>query len=187
MKINVWTTAIGAAISLAVGLVPAAASAQGTAQIAQAGLPSYAREERTIRGRIVSINGDDLRLRDEHGNLGTIRLHDGTVINPTGLKLVVGMNVSVLGYGDGATFSVTQIDTPYNTYASGEDYGAPAPAYGAPYPAYPYYGPPYPAYGYYPPYPPYAYYGPAYWGPAYSFGIGFGGWGFGFHGRWGWR
>jgi hypothetical protein len=133
------------------GLVGSRAEAQ------PANLPSYATGEESIRGRIVAFDGKyGLQIRDERGFVDNVRLHDGTVINPTGLRLSPGQSVTILGHNTGKTFEANQIDTPYANYGA-------APAFG--------YGP---AYGYYP--YPYAYRGyPA-------FGIGFRSGGFGFRG-----
>ncbi len=39
-------------------------------------------------------------------------LHQGTIINPTGLTLEPGMNVTIDGYADGSNFDAMEIDTP---------------------------------------------------------------------------
>lgn len=107
------------------------------------GAPSYARPstEQTIRGRIRSIDGkyrieivdDRTRLIDE------VELHQGTIINPTGITLEPGMHVRITGYNAGPVFEANEIDTPYH-YAA-----VPVPVYYGPgwwYPGYPYgYGP----------------------------------------------
>jgi hypothetical protein len=88
-------------------------------------VPSYATQQQAypadenIHGRIASFDGGyDLRVRDERGYLDTVRLHPGTIINPTGLTLAPGMVVSVLGYNAGSYFSANQIDTPYQFYGA---------------------------------------------------------------------
>jgi len=113
-------------------------------------LPSYAEQDETIHGIVSSSNGYDLSVRDERGFIDKVKLHDGTVINPTGLKLASGQTVTVHGHTQGNVFEANEIDTPYHfRYAY-----APGPYY---YPAYGYWG-----------YRPW--YGPGY----YHVGIGFG-------------
>jgi hypothetical protein len=109
-------------------------------------LPSYARpapynQDQAVRGRIDSIDGTfHITVRDERGYLNSVELHQGTIINPTGLTLAPGMSVTILGYGQGNTFFANEIDTPY-TYAG----PVPAPVYYGPgwwYPGFGYgYGP----------------------------------------------
>jgi hypothetical protein len=101
--------------------------------------PSYASNEEVVRGRVLSFNGAyDLQLRDDRGFVDNVRLHQGTVINPTGLTLEAGMSVTMYGYNRGNIFAANEIDTPYQqTYAL-----YPVPVYPYPYPyPYPYYGP----------------------------------------------
>jgi hypothetical protein len=108
--------------------------------------PSYAHNEEQISGRISSIPGKyDIEIRDSRGYIDRVRLRDGTVINPTGIRLATGMSVTVFGVNRGQVFEASEINTPYNVY------GYAYPAYG-PYPAYPvtwwgYSGYPYPYYG----------------------------------------
>jgi hypothetical protein len=118
-------------------------------------VPSYASGEERLDGRVTSYDGKyGLQVRDERGYLDNIRLHNGTVINPTGLRLSPGQTVTVLGHNSGATFDANEIDTPYADYGAGYAHG-------------------YPAYGYYP----YGYYGyPAFGLGLRERGFGFGGW-----------
>jgi hypothetical protein len=144
--------AIVAAGLAASGLCALPAAAQ------PAHLPSYASGEETIRGRIASIDGKyHLQVRDERGYLDRVTLHDGTVINPTGLRLSPGQSVTIMGHTNGKSFEANEIDTPYANYG---------PVYACGYPPYGYYPYPYP-------YPYRAY-------PA--FGFGFRDRGFGFRG-----
>jgi hypothetical protein len=123
-------------------ILPLAAAAQGVPTYAQAGappsyaqpgVPSYATQDQQLHGRIASFDGGyNLQVRDDHGYLDNVRLHQGTVINPTGLTLASGMIVSVNGYNQGSFFSANEIDTPYQLYG-------PVPYY-AGHPWY-YYGP----------------------------------------------
>jgi len=135
-----------------IGLVsPLAANAQD--------LPSYARpgvgsNDQTIRGRIQSIDGTfHLTLLDERGFVDSVQLHQGTIVNPTGLTLAAGMSVTITGYNSGSSFDANEIDTSYT--------------YDGSYPAPVYYGPGwwYPGYGYG-------------YGPSFSLGLVFGNGGF---------
>ena len=91
-------------------------------------VPSYAQpapnDEAQLRGRISGFDGGySLQVRDERGYVDQVRLHPGTIINPTGLTLAPGMTVSVLGYNAGSYFAANEIDTPY-TFNGGVPYYA---------------------------------------------------------------
>ncbi len=141
--------------------------------------PSYAvASQQTIKGTITGFNGAyTVYVQDEKGYGDNIQLHDGTVINPTGLKLQEGMRVTIYGYPNGPVFQAYRIDAPYPNYGYGGQYGGAYGAYGG---AYPYYGGYYGAYGY-------PYYGGYYgtpWYPLWGVGFGwFGGWP-GYYGGW---
>jgi hypothetical protein len=83
-------------------------------------------------------------VHDSKGYMDTVRLHKGTVINPTGIKLEPGFRVTIMGHPAGSVFVANEIDTPYHMVGYPGYYG------------YPYWGYPY------------------YWGPAVNFGFGFG-------------
>jgi hypothetical protein len=94
-----------------------------TARVQAQDVPSYAARpvsaDQNIHGRIISFDGGyNVGVRDERGYVDNIRLHPGTVINPTGLTLAPGMIVSVLGYNAGSYFSANEIDTPYTFYGA---------------------------------------------------------------------
>jgi len=102
----------------AIGLLaPISAAAQD--------MPSYAQsapQDQQVRGRIASFDGAyDLTVRDDNGYIDNVRLHQGTIINPTGLTLAPGMVVSILGYNAGPFFAANEVDTPY-TYYGGVPY-----------------------------------------------------------------
>ena len=140
-----------AIISISSGLAVSPALAQPN----YAQPPSFAVRMDTIHGRIVSFDGHyALTVRDNRGYLDRIKLHDGTIINPRGLRLSAGMLVTVSGRPSESALLAYEIDTRYH-----EDSG--------------YYGPGYPAYPAY-----YPYYACCY-APYYSVGIGlhFGGYG----------
>jgi hypothetical protein len=92
-------------------------------------IPSYAAPpqysaDQNIHGRVASFDGGyNLSVRDERGYIDNVQLHQGTIINPTGLTLAPGMVVSILGYNAGNYFSANEIDTPYEFY-SGSPYYA---------------------------------------------------------------
>lgn len=112
---------------------------------AAAELPSYARpvspnSDDVISGIIASIDDKyEITVRDDRGFVDDVRLHQGTIINPTGLTLQPGMRVTIFGYNAGAWFEANQIDTPYRYIPR------PVPVYYGPgwwYPGFPYgYGP----------------------------------------------
>ena len=81
-------------------------------------MPSYAHpnNQQLIRGRIDSVDGtwQISVLDDSNGYIDKIGLHQGTVINPTGITLQPGMRVTIFGYPAGAVFEANKIDTPYD-------------------------------------------------------------------------
>ena len=59
------------------------------------------------RGVIASVNGTNVRLEDGR----TIFLHNGTVINPTGITLRAGQRISVMGSRGGrGAINANEID-----------------------------------------------------------------------------
>jgi hypothetical protein len=103
--------ATATAIAVAGLIFPAAAMAQNVPSYAQ---QSYANGDQTIQGRIASIDGTfDITVQDDNGYTDAVELHQGTIINPTGLTLEPGMTVTIDGYNAGPVFEANQIDTPY--------------------------------------------------------------------------
>jgi hypothetical protein len=137
--------------------------------------PGYAYHEK-IQGTLIGFDGQYIvYMRDGRGYDDHITLHQGTIINPTGIRLVEGMQVTMYGQANGPTFDAYRVDVSPPRY-----YGYP-PAYG-----YPYYGG-----GGYP-----GYYGGVPWGWGLGWGValglnwGWGGWGWRnccWGPRWGWR
>jgi hypothetical protein len=123
---------------LAIALVAGAAKVPAAAQSPQ-NLPSYAIPgDTSIHGTVRTVDDPyHITVHDSNGYVDHVTLHDGTIINPRGLKLTPGQTVTILGQPSGNTFAANEIDTPYSRY-------------GYRYPAYPYPVYPYPAYGYYP-------------------------------------
>ena len=94
-----------------------AAPIAAQAQVVPSYATSYATPEEDVHGRVVSFDGAyTLTVRDERGYLDNVELHDGTIINPTGLTLEPGMIVNVLGYDAGSYLAANEIDTPYTFY-----------------------------------------------------------------------
>ena len=136
-------------IKVAPGILAAALAASlalPAVAIAQQ-VPSYAdstssgNADETISGRVNTIDGTfDLSVNDDRGFVDHVHLHQGTIINPTGLTLAPEMAVTILGYNAGSVFEANEIDTPYSY-----DGPAPVPVYYGPgwwYPGYAYgYGP----------------------------------------------
>jgi hypothetical protein len=92
------------------------AAAQTELQSAPPAPPSYATPsgEEQIRGTISAVTGKyTLQLRDSRGFMDNVTLHPGTIINPTGLKLLAGMPVTIAGHNAGASFTANEIDAPY--------------------------------------------------------------------------
>ncbi len=82
--------------ALAVASIPLASSAQ-----------MYGHGMRSDRGVIASVNGTNVRLEDGR----TIFLHNGTVINPTGVTLRAGQRISVMGSRGGhGAINANEID-----------------------------------------------------------------------------
>src|ERR1700722_7733919 len=92
-----------AALAALTFAVPVAALAQDVRSYEQ-GQPSYA-------------------SRDEQGYIDNVQLHQGTIINPTGITLQPGMVVSILGYNAGPYLAANEVDTPYTFYGGVPWYG----------------------------------------------------------------
>src|ERR1700756_1626586 len=70
-------------------------------------------EEQTLHGTIASIEGKfGLTVRDDRADVDQVRLHPGTVIEPTGLRLQPGMQVTITGSPDGKAFNANTIVAP---------------------------------------------------------------------------
>jgi hypothetical protein len=98
--------ALIAAVAAAALITPAIASAQD-ASYADGG-------NQQIQGTVAAINGTwNISVHDANGYTDSVQLEQGTIINPTGLTLEPGMNVTIDGYADGPNFDALEIDTPY--------------------------------------------------------------------------
>src|SRR5580704_4194841 len=122
------TRLITALIAVLFLAAPLAASAQEVGQYGPPPTysdapPAQAPDDANIHGRILQFDGGyNLQVRDEQGYVDNVQLHQGTIINPTGLTLAPGMVVSILGYNAGQFFAANQIDTPYTFYAGAPYY-----------------------------------------------------------------
>lgn len=139
-------------------------------------LPSYATGEESIKGTISSVSGKyKILVHDDRGFIDDVTLHDGTIINPTGLTLGPGQSVTILGHNAGSSFSANEIDTPYETrssvtyaypYLLDEAYQGVPYGYGYGYPGpYPYYPAAYGSVG--------IFFGSGYYGHGYYGGRGY--------------
>lgn len=113
---------LAAAAALAL-TAPVAAQAQQVPSYASGPSQSQSNDEQ-IHGRVQNFDGGyNLAVTDENGYVDNVQLHDGTIINPTGLTLAPGMVVNILGYNAGNVFDANEIDTPY-TFDAGYPYYA---------------------------------------------------------------
>jgi len=97
MTFSVKAAAAAAALAIAALATPPAASAQ--ARGPGGPVPSYAAasNDQSVRGVVANYDGKYvLQVRDRAGYVDNIRLHQGTIINPTGLPLQNGMRVIVM-------------------------------------------------------------------------------------------
>ena len=95
-------------------LAPHAAFAQQPEQpLPSYAKPGYAQTDQTIHGRVTVVNGTYMEIADVNGYTDRIQLHQGTIINPTGIRLASGMSVTILGHNSGHLFVANEIDTPY--------------------------------------------------------------------------
>jgi hypothetical protein len=112
MNTNIKGLLRGLAAAAAIGAIALPVAAQ-------------AQEDDQIQGTIAAVTGTySIEVNDARGFVDNVALHDGTIINPTGLTLAAGQPVTILGEPDGNVFVADEIDTPYNTYPA---YYAPAP------------------------------------------------------------
>jgi hypothetical protein len=105
----------GAAIAVAIaGLSFSVPVVAQTAPSSTQGAPSFGQAlgNETLDGVVVRFvpGAYDFGLRDDHGYLDTVRLHDRTIIFPIGLSMVPGMRVHVLGFNGGSAFAANEIE-----------------------------------------------------------------------------
>ena len=96
---------------------PIAAQAQDVPSYASGAQPADGEEN--IHGRVASFDGAyTMTVRDERGFIDNIQLHQGTIINPTGITLQPGMSVTIYGVNRGSLLAANEIDTPYRQYGA---------------------------------------------------------------------
>lgn len=83
-------------------------------------LLANAEPQRVVAGTVVDFHGKyGLVVRDAHGALAEVTLHQGTIIKPVGLRLERGMKVIILGQAANETFAAGEIDAPLEQWPSG--------------------------------------------------------------------
>lgn len=112
-----------ALLALAVAAGPAGALAQS----GPSGMPSYAvpvlgSNQETIHGSIASVDAADmLRINDDRGFVDNVQLQQGTIVYPSGARLLPGMIVTIAGINRGSVFAANQIDIAAATTSSATD------------------------------------------------------------------
>jgi hypothetical protein len=103
------------AIALAMGVLALAAPAvaqadpvivEGPVYVAQAGGPFVGSHE--VRGTVTYFNAFTMTVRAA-GEVVPVHLHQGTIINPTGLTLQPGMYIRVFGFWANGNFQADRI------------------------------------------------------------------------------
>ena len=70
-----------------------------------------------MAGTVVDFHGKyGLVVRDVHGALAEVRLHQGTIIKPVGLRLERGMKVIIIGQASAEAFAAGRIDAPLEVW-----------------------------------------------------------------------
>ncbi len=100
-------------------IAPAPASAQA---VPSYGRPDTAPVQETVHGVIQSVDGAwHLTLRDDRGFVDSVDLRPGTILMPRGVRLVPGMEVTIVGYNGGSALVAFEIDTDDTADASADD------------------------------------------------------------------
>lgn len=119
-----------AVIATVFGILPVAVCAQNPMPPYAQPLPPAPRQDERIHGVISSFDGKyALQVRDDRGFLDNVELHQGTIINPTGLTLAPGMTVTIYGHPRDHVFAANEIDTPYH-YVPSYVWAPPPPYWG---------------------------------------------------------
>jgi hypothetical protein len=105
---------ISSALIIASLALPAAARADSYSFATHSG-------DQTLHGVIASIDGKyALTVRNDRAGSEKVMLHGGTVIDPTGLQLMPGMQVTISGHPDATTFDADKIEAPVQDLAAQE-------------------------------------------------------------------
>ena len=79
--------------------------------------PPYGHQDK-ITGTVSGFDGQWIvYMHDDRGYTDHISLHQGTIINPTGIKLLEGMKITIYGYANGSTFDANRVDVAYSPYS----------------------------------------------------------------------
>ena len=99
-------------LAFAVAAVPLDALAQsGPTDMPSYAAPVSGSDEETIHGHIASVDdADTLHVSDDRGFVDNVQLQQGTIINPSGTRLLPGMIVTIAGVNRGSVFAANQID-----------------------------------------------------------------------------
>jgi hypothetical protein len=69
--------------------------------------------DQPLHGVITAIHGRyGFAVRGDRGDAESVTLHRGTILNPTGLQLQAGMQVTIAGHPSRGTFAADKIDAP---------------------------------------------------------------------------
>lgn len=97
---------LSSALMIAALALPAAVRADSDSYALRSG-------DQTLHGVITSIDGKyGLTVRTDRAVTDNVMLHRGTVIDPTGLQLRPGMQVTIAGHPDANAFDANKIDAP---------------------------------------------------------------------------
>jgi len=109
--LNLRKYSVPAMLSFAIAIAASPVCAAETQDV-----PTYAQPtaDQEVHGLVTSYDGRyKLTVRDDRGFIDNVLLHQGTVINPTGLRLEQGMAVTIAGENGGSYFAANEVDTPY--------------------------------------------------------------------------
>ena len=99
------------------GRIRLAAAASAIALCIAMPLTADAEPQSLIAGTVVDFHGKyGLVVRDVHGALAEVTLHQGTIIKPVGLRLERGMKVIIIGRAAELSFAAVEIDAPLEVW-----------------------------------------------------------------------
>ncbi|HYZ17119.1 MAG TPA: hypothetical protein VE591_11980 [Candidatus Acidoferrum sp.] len=95
------------AFTIAALALPIAASADTNSY-------AFGSMDQTVHGVVTSIDGRyGLMVRDDRSGMDDVMLHKGTIIEPKGLQLQPGMQITIAGHPRGGTFDANRIEAPH--------------------------------------------------------------------------